>query len=148
MRMKNLSAKTSHELVQLVVELKQELLAMRFQNKTGNLESTAKMRETRRTVARALTILNTRKELTKDQQNKATIAQVNKLQQKEMAEGAEKVAKPTKAKKAKAKKDVTKKIVYRNKKAKAKTAEVKVAKPRKAKKAKTTKAKKGVKHGK
>jgi large subunit ribosomal protein L29 len=48
------------QLVDHVREFQQELFNLRFQNSTGELENTARMREARRSLARALTIARER----------------------------------------------------------------------------------------
>ncbi|WP_457568680.1 50S ribosomal protein L29 [Desulfurobacterium sp.] len=56
----DLRAKSTEELKNMVVELKENLLKMRFKNAFGQLESTADIRKTRRQIARILTILRER----------------------------------------------------------------------------------------
>lgn len=51
---------TSEELVIKVNELKQELLTLRFQKATGRLDNGRKITETRKTIARILTVLKER----------------------------------------------------------------------------------------
>jgi large subunit ribosomal protein L29 len=48
------------QLVERVREFREELFNLRFQNSTGELENTARMREARRSLARALTIARER----------------------------------------------------------------------------------------
>jgi large subunit ribosomal protein L29 len=48
------------QLVDHVREFQEELFNLRFQNSTGELENTARMREARRSLARALTIARER----------------------------------------------------------------------------------------
>jgi large subunit ribosomal protein L29 len=48
------------QLVDHVREFQDELFNLRFQNSTGELENTARMREARRSLARALTIARER----------------------------------------------------------------------------------------
>jgi large subunit ribosomal protein L29 len=48
------------QLVEKVREFREELFNLRFQNATGELENTARMREARRSLARALTIAHER----------------------------------------------------------------------------------------
>lgn len=57
--MKNdeLRKKSSSELKERLVELKREILNLRFQRVSGQLESTARFRSARREVARIKTIL-------------------------------------------------------------------------------------------
>lgn len=52
---------TDDQIISKVVEMKKELFDLRFQQATGNLEKTSKIRETRKTIARFKTILNERK---------------------------------------------------------------------------------------
>lgn len=49
------------ELQKQVVELKQELFSLRFQQASGQAENASKMRNLRRDIARILTVLNERK---------------------------------------------------------------------------------------
>ena len=51
---------TPEELSNLIAETRRSLLDMRFQNASGELEDTAGLRETRRELARALTIARER----------------------------------------------------------------------------------------
>ncbi len=51
---------TPEEITQKIDELKQELFNLRFQQATGNLENTAALRETRKTIARLKTVMNER----------------------------------------------------------------------------------------
>ena len=48
------------QLVDKVKEFREELFNLRFRNATGELENTARMREARRSLARALTIAKER----------------------------------------------------------------------------------------
>ena len=48
---------TREELLQKLDELRGALFNLRFQHKTGQLENTAQLGKTRRSIARALTIL-------------------------------------------------------------------------------------------
>jgi large subunit ribosomal protein L29 len=48
------------QLVDRVREFREELFNLRFQNSSGELENTARMREARRSLARALTIARER----------------------------------------------------------------------------------------
>jgi large subunit ribosomal protein L29 len=48
------------QLVEKVREFRDELFNLRFRNATGELENTARMREARRSLARALTIAHER----------------------------------------------------------------------------------------
>ena len=58
MNAKELNTKTPAELREQLVALKKEAFNLRFQQATGQLESTARMRTVRRDVARVKTILN------------------------------------------------------------------------------------------
>ena len=59
---------TPEELSNLITETRRFLLDMRFQNASGELENTAGLRETRRELARALTIARERQLETLDAQ--------------------------------------------------------------------------------
>ena len=48
------------ELQEKVYELKQELLTLRFQQATGQLDNTARIRQVRKTIARCYTVLKER----------------------------------------------------------------------------------------
>jgi large subunit ribosomal protein L29 len=48
------------QLVEQVRELREELFNLRFRNSTGELENTARLREARRSLARALTTVRQR----------------------------------------------------------------------------------------
>jgi large subunit ribosomal protein L29 len=48
------------QLVERVREFREELFNLRFQNSSGELENTARLREARRSLARALTIAGER----------------------------------------------------------------------------------------
>ena len=58
MNAKELHGKTPEALRENLVALKKEAFNLRFQQATGQLESTARMRVVRRDVARVKTILN------------------------------------------------------------------------------------------
>ena len=51
-------AKTPEQLREQLVALKKEAFNLRFQQATGQLENTARMRAVRRDVARIMTVLN------------------------------------------------------------------------------------------
>ncbi|HSF92646.1 50S ribosomal protein L29 [Pseudorhodobacter sp. E13] len=53
-----LKAKTPDQLRDQLVALKKEAFNLRFQQATGQLENTARMRAVRRDVARIMTVLN------------------------------------------------------------------------------------------
>ncbi|MEZ5724494.1 50S ribosomal protein L29 [uncultured Paracoccus sp.] len=58
MKAQELKAKTPEQLQEQLVALKKEAFNLRFQQATGQLESTARMRSVRRDVARVKTVLN------------------------------------------------------------------------------------------
>ena len=58
MKAKELKEKTPEQLQEQLVALKKEAFNLRFQQATGQLESTARMRSVRRDVARVKTVLN------------------------------------------------------------------------------------------
>ncbi|MFB2532746.1 50S ribosomal protein L29 [Paracoccus sp. p4-l81] len=58
MNAKELSTKTPDQLKDQLVALKKEAFNLRFQQATGQLENTARMRVVRRDVARIKTVLN------------------------------------------------------------------------------------------
>ena len=58
MKAAELTAKTPEQLREQLVALKKEAFNLRFQQATGQLENTARMRVVRRDVARVKTVLN------------------------------------------------------------------------------------------
>ena len=58
MKAQDLTSKTPDQLKDQLIALKKEAFNLRFQQATGQLESTARMRAVRRDVARVKTILN------------------------------------------------------------------------------------------
>ena len=56
----DLRAKTSDQLQDQLLQLKKEQFNLRFQKATGQLESTARVRDVRRDIARILTVLDER----------------------------------------------------------------------------------------
>ena len=58
MKAQELKEKTPAQLQEQLVALKKEAFNLRFQQATGQLESTARMRAVRRDVARVKTVLN------------------------------------------------------------------------------------------
>lgn len=58
MKAQELTSKTPDQLKDQLIALKKEAFNLRFQQATGQLESTARMRAVRRDVARVKTILN------------------------------------------------------------------------------------------
>lgn len=68
---KDLRKKTNDELAEIVTKLKTQLLEIRFSVASGETEKVANAAEIRKTIARALTILNER-ELQQEQTQKET----------------------------------------------------------------------------
>ena len=58
MKAAELKDKTPEQLREQLVALKKEAFNLRFQQATGQLESTARMRAVRKDVARVLTVMN------------------------------------------------------------------------------------------
>ena len=58
MKAQDLTSKTPDQLKDQLIALKKEAFNLRFQQATGQLESTARMRAVRRDVARVKTVLN------------------------------------------------------------------------------------------
>lgn len=58
MSAKDLREKTADQLREELANLKKEAFNLRFQQATGQMESTARMRTVKRDVARVLTVLN------------------------------------------------------------------------------------------
>lgn len=58
MKAQELTSKTPEQLREQLISLKKEAFNLRFQQATGQLESTARMRTVRRDVARVKTVLN------------------------------------------------------------------------------------------
>ena len=58
MKAEELRGKTPDQLRDSLVALKKEAFNLRFQQATGQLENTARMRNIRRDVARIMTVLN------------------------------------------------------------------------------------------
>ena len=58
MNAKDLREKTADQLREELANLKKEAFNLRFQQATGQLESTARMRSVKRDAARVLTVLN------------------------------------------------------------------------------------------
>ncbi len=52
---------SDEQIVAKVAEMKKDLFNLRFQQATGDLEQSAKIRETRKTIARLKTVLNERR---------------------------------------------------------------------------------------
>lgn len=60
----DLRLKSNDELTQMVTDLKREQFNLRFQAASGQLNNTARVREVRRDIARAKTILGQRQQAT------------------------------------------------------------------------------------
>jgi len=59
-KIKDVRNLNDEQLVEKVREFREELFNLRFRNSTGELENTARMRDTRRALARALTVAKER----------------------------------------------------------------------------------------
>ncbi|PAK21664.1 50S ribosomal protein L29 [Mycoplasmopsis agassizii] len=57
MKFKEMSKKSRAEIKQLLTDVRAELFTLRFQNRTGQLDKTHKIKELRREVAKLLTVL-------------------------------------------------------------------------------------------
>ena len=62
MKIKDIRDKSTEELEEELEKLKKEAFNLRFQKAGGQLENTARVRFVRRTIARILTVLNSRVE--------------------------------------------------------------------------------------
>lgn len=60
MNAKELREKTTGELREMIGQLREELFKLKMQHYTGQLEQVAKLKTTKRTVARVLTLLRQR----------------------------------------------------------------------------------------
>ena len=60
MRIEEVRKLTDQELVEKVYELKSDLMALRFQQKTGNLDNGKKISQLRKDIARLLTVKSER----------------------------------------------------------------------------------------
>jgi large subunit ribosomal protein L29 len=60
MKSKEIRNMDDEQLVEKVVEFREELFNLRFRNSTGELENTARMGEARRSLARTLTLVRER----------------------------------------------------------------------------------------
>ena len=58
MKAQDLTSKTPDQLMEQLIALKKEAFNLRFQQATGQIESTARMRSVRKDVARVLTVMN------------------------------------------------------------------------------------------
>ncbi len=61
MEKQDLKTRTPDELVKMLGDLRKEQMNLRFQKSAGQLESTARIREVRRTIARVKTFLSAAK---------------------------------------------------------------------------------------
>lgn len=57
---KEIREKTNEELVKEIQSLKEELFNLRFQQATGELENTARMKDIKKTIARIKTVMSER----------------------------------------------------------------------------------------
>ncbi len=62
MRIEEIRKMTSAEIIAKVKELKKTLFDLRFKQATGQLENTAEIKKTRKTIARLETVLNEMKD--------------------------------------------------------------------------------------
>ena len=62
MKVKEIRELSTEEINKKLVETKEELFNLRFQQATGNLEKPSRIRELRRTVARMKTVLKERED--------------------------------------------------------------------------------------
>ena len=62
MKAEDLRAKTEDELKQSLVDLRKEAFNLRFQQASGQLENTARVRQVRRDIARIKTVLQQQKQ--------------------------------------------------------------------------------------
>ena len=60
MKVSEIREKSNEELANEIKTLKDELFTLRFQNATGQLQNTARMREVRKTIARIKTVITER----------------------------------------------------------------------------------------
>lgn len=60
MKANEIRSMTDDQITEKVAELKKDLFNLRFQQATGDLEQSSKIRETRKTIARLKTVLNER----------------------------------------------------------------------------------------
>jgi large subunit ribosomal protein L29 len=61
MKAQDLRTKSDDELKDQLLDLRKEAFNLRFQRASGQLENTARVRQVRRDIARAQTVLNDRK---------------------------------------------------------------------------------------
>ena len=69
MKAEDLRTKSLDELGESLLSLRKELLNLRFQRASGQLEGTARVRQARRDIARIKTILSARKQATTEELN-------------------------------------------------------------------------------
>lgn len=62
MRIEEIRKLSNEEIVKEIANLKKSLFEMRFKQATDKLESTAEIKNTRKTIARLATVLNERRE--------------------------------------------------------------------------------------
>ncbi|MDD2591536.1 MAG: 50S ribosomal protein L29 [Erysipelotrichaceae bacterium] len=60
MKIKDIREKSNEELLKEVNSLKEELFTLRFQQATGQLTNSAKMKEVKKTIARIKTVITER----------------------------------------------------------------------------------------
>lgn len=65
-KIKDLRAKTDDELNEQIIALKKESMNLRFQQTSGQLTNTARMRQVKREVAQIKTLLTERKTVSKE----------------------------------------------------------------------------------
>ena len=65
MRIQEITSRSDEELVKLVADKRRDLFALRMRLQTGQLENTNLIKQTRKDLARALTVLNRRRDATK-----------------------------------------------------------------------------------
>ncbi len=63
MKASDLRTKSDDELKDQIIDLRKEAFNLRFQKVSGQLENTARVRQVRRDIARAQTVLNERKRI-------------------------------------------------------------------------------------
>ncbi len=60
MKVKEIREKSNTELLKEIDSLKEELFSLRFQQATGQLENSARMKEVKKTIARIKTVITER----------------------------------------------------------------------------------------
>jgi len=86
MKAEDMRGKTADELKEMVMVLRKEQMGLRFQKASGQIENTAKLRATRRDIARAKTMMNELK-LSKTAATKSKPAAAKKPAKAKKAEG-------------------------------------------------------------